>query len=94
MEQDLIQQPKMSDIRAGIITRVEELAYELKIQEVMTREIQTLAPSGIPAEILREKSLLTPSCGMGLMSVEDAEKAMKLLAELSGRMREKYFPES
>jgi hypothetical protein len=28
---------------------------------------------------------------MGLMSVEDTEKAMALLAELSGRMREKYF---
>jgi hypothetical protein len=28
---------------------------------------------------------------MGLMSVEDAEKGMTLLAELSRRMRKKYF---
>jgi hypothetical protein len=40
---------------------------------------------------LRERSLLTTSCGMGLMPVEDAEKAMGLLAELSKRMREEYF---
>lgn len=33
-----------SDSNAGTITRVEELAYELTIQEVMTKEIITLNP--------------------------------------------------
>jgi hypothetical protein len=64
------------------------------LMEKLEGEIEALALRGIAAEVLREQSLLTPSCGMGLMSVEDAEKGMKLLAELSDRMREKYFPES
>jgi methionine synthase II (cobalamin-independent) len=80
----------------GIVPTLEFTGQETVegLMEKLEGEIQTLALSGIPAEILREKSLLTPSCGMGLMSEEDAEKAMKLLAELSSGMREKYFPES
>ena len=59
--------------------------------EKLERGFRELSAKGINAEFLRQRSLLTTSCGMGLMSVEDAEKAMGLLAELSRRMREKYF---
>ncbi len=77
----------------GIVPTLEFTGRETVegLMEKLEGEIRALALRGIPAEILREKSLLTPSCGMGLMSVEDAEKAMKLLAELSSRMRGKYF---
>ncbi len=61
------------------------------LMEKLEAGFRGLAGKGIPEETLRERCLITPSCGMGLMSVEDAEKAMGLLAELSGRMREKYF---
>ena len=61
------------------------------LMEKLEAGFRGLAGKGIPEETLRERCLLTSSCGMGLMSVEDTEKAMALLAELSGRMREKYF---
>jgi hypothetical protein len=61
------------------------------LMEKLEVAFRGLAAKGIPEETLRERCLLTPSCGMGLMSVEDTEKAMALLAELSVRMREKYF---
>jgi len=57
----------------------------------LERGFHELSGKGISAEILRERSLLTTSCGMGLMSVEDSEKAMGLLSELSRGLREKYF---
>ena len=34
----------ITDQLAGFITRVEELAYELRIEEVMTREVKVVAP--------------------------------------------------
>jgi len=61
------------------------------LMEKLKGEFRELAKRGILEESLRERCLLTPSCGMGLMSVEDSEKAMGLLGELSQRMREKYF---
>lgn len=61
------------------------------LMEKLKGELKELADKGIPQEVLRQRCLLTSSCGMGLMSVENAEKAMGLLGELSRRMREKYF---
>jgi methionine synthase II (cobalamin-independent) len=60
------------------------------LMEKLEAGFRDLMDKGIPEKILHERCLLTPSCGMGLMSVEDAEKAMGLLVELSKRMREKY----
>jgi CBS domain-containing protein/anti-sigma regulatory factor (Ser/Thr protein kinase) len=85
MAQDLIQQPKMSDIRAGVITRVEELVYELKIQEVMTREIQTVAPTTKIAAVLdvfREARIsgapvVDDGQLIGVISLEDLINALR-----------------
>ncbi len=62
-----------------------------KLIEKLEAGLHSLAGRKIQEEILRERCLLTPSCGMGLMPVRDAERAMKLLGELSLRMRKKYF---
>jgi methionine synthase II (cobalamin-independent) len=51
--------------------------------ENLNKAIQALVENGIERETIVKNSLLTPSCGMGLMSVEDSTKALKLLAELS-----------
>jgi hypothetical protein len=59
--------------------------------EKLEGEFRELARRGISQEFLHQRCLLTPSCGMGLMSLEDTEKAMELLVKLSARMREKYF---
>ena len=37
-------QAAVSDNNAGMITRVEELGYELKISQVMTTDVVTFSP--------------------------------------------------
>jgi len=54
-------------------------------------EFRELSGKGIPEKRIREKALLTSSCGMGLMSLEDAEKAMILLSQLSEQLRKEYL---
>jgi hypothetical protein len=61
------------------------------LMEKLEAGLRELAGKVTSEETLRERCLLTPSCGMALMSVTDAEKAMGFLAELSRRMRKKYF---
>lgn len=45
-------QPSVSDNRAGVITRVEELGYELKIGQVMTTNVVTFSPETTILEAL------------------------------------------
>ena len=45
-------QPSVSDNRAGVITRVEELGYELKIGQVMTTKVVTFSPGTTILEAL------------------------------------------
>ena len=52
----------------------------------LEEQFHELSQKGIPEKTLRERCLLTPSCGMALMPEADAEKAMTLLSELSRRM--------
>jgi hypothetical protein len=61
------------------------------LQERLEEEFRELSRKGIPEKIIRERCLLTSSCGMGLMSVENAEKAMALLSQLSEQLRKKYL---
>jgi hypothetical protein len=60
------------------------------LQVRLEEEFRELSRRGIPEKIIRERCLLTSSCGMGLMSPEDAERAMNLLSQLSGQLRKKY----
>ncbi|TAL16641.1 hypothetical protein EPN96_08190 [bacterium] len=45
---------------------------------------------GIPLDLLRRQCLLTPSCGMGSLSVEDTVDVLKKLSELSRMFRSQY----
>jgi len=49
-----------------------------------------LASKGIDKQLIAEQCILTPSCGTGSLSPEDAVLVYDRLAELSGRMREIY----
>jgi len=49
---DITQELNISDMTAGKITRVEELAYELTIAEVMTSEMLTFSPTMKMTEVL------------------------------------------
>lgn len=61
------------------------------IKAKLEKEIEDLTKNGLPKRFLQERSLLTPSCGMGLMEEKKAEKALSLLADLSRQMGREYF---
>lgn len=70
----------------GIVPNEEEsLAHETasslleRLQELM----RLLSGKGISYNKLLERSLITPSCGLGSLSLEAAEKALELTAEVS-----------
>lgn len=45
---------------------------------------------GIQQDILIHQGLITPSCGLASLSVDAAEQALKLLAEVSASVRKRY----
>jgi len=52
--------------------------------------IDQLASKGIDRQLIVEQTLLTPSCGTGLLEPEDALRVCDPLDQLSKAMREKY----
>jgi CBS domain-containing protein/anti-sigma regulatory factor (Ser/Thr protein kinase) len=86
MEQSPTRQDQMKiDNGVSFITRVEELAYELKVEEVMTREIKVLHPGKKIAEVLdlfREMRIsgapvVSDGNLVGLISIEDLIRALR-----------------
>ena len=49
--------------------------------------IQILIGKGIPGTLIRERSIITPSCGTGTLTIEEAERVMMLTHELSMVMK-------
>jgi len=60
----------------------EENAQSLKIR--LENNIEELVKRGVDESLLRQQSMLTPSCGTGALSKELAEHVYGLLAELRG----------
>lgn len=50
-----------------------------------------LARRGIDVERVAAQSLITPSCGAGLLSTQDAELVLRLLSDLSRSLQNLYF---
>ena len=46
-----------------------------------------LVNKGIDEKLINENALITPSCGAGSLTVEQAEKAMRLTSELAEFLR-------
>jgi len=75
----------ITDGAAGLITRVEELAYELKIEEVMTRDVKTVAPGTRVVEVLdlfREARIsgapvISRDKLVGIISIEDLIRSLR-----------------
>jgi len=75
----------ITDAAAGVITRVEELAYELKIEEVMTRDVRVATPTMKMQEVLtlfREARIsgapvVTEEKLVGIISLEDLIRALR-----------------
>ena len=78
----------------GIVPTLDSDALEISDISTMISKfdeaIGYLKNKGINEELLLSQSMVTPSCGAGSLSVELAEKAMKLTNELSIKLKEKY----
>jgi hypothetical protein len=60
----------------------EETAQRLKIR--LENNIEELVKRGVEEALLRQQSMLTPSCGTGALPKDLAEHVYRLLAELGG----------
>lgn len=54
--------------------------------------IQFLTDKGLSRTCIKEQSIITPSCGTGTLTIEEAEKVMTLTHELSAAMKEGSSP--
>ncbi len=59
--------------------------------EKMESGIEYLASKGIDRQLIIERTLITPSCGTGTLTIEESEKAMLLTSEVSRMLKTKYF---
>jgi methionine synthase II (cobalamin-independent) len=68
----------------------EQLAQETvdSLWQRFTSQVERLAGLGLGVPEVLNHSLLTPACGLGYLSPEEATRALTLLSELSGRARE------
>jgi len=57
---------------------------------VIEGAFDTLEARGVERAALARQSIVSPACGLGPASVEVAERALALLAEVSGILRERY----
>jgi hypothetical protein len=55
----------------------------------LEEKVQLLVDKGIDKELLIRSALITPNCGTASMSIELAEKAIKLARAVSEAMTEK-----
>ncbi|MEE9151493.1 MAG: methionine synthase [Thermoplasmata archaeon] len=77
----------------GIVpTNEEDLNKESadSLIERLENNMKTLAEKGISMDDILQSSLITPSCGLGPISISGAEKALPILREVSRKIRDKY----
>lgn len=78
----------------GIVPTLDKASLEKTDVEDLVKKFQTavkyLTKKGIDEKLIIENSLITPSCGAGVLSEILAEKAMDLTKSLSNRLKEIY----
>jgi methionine synthase II (cobalamin-independent) len=79
----------------GVIPNNEQPLSRESVASLNDRLEEAMAPftrKGIPFKQLIKQGLLTPSCGLGSMTTEEAaSRVLELLAELSTRIRKRYM---
>ena len=85
---------KGGKIAFGIVPTLDKAALEKITAEDLIKKYQTavkyLTKNRIDEKLVIENSIITPSCGAGVLTVELAEKAMDLTKELSISLKEIY----
>ena len=79
----------------GVIPNNEETLAKETVGSVKDRLEEAMAPftrEGIHFKQILQQGLLTPSCGLGCMTSEEASgRVLELLAELSAKIRKRYM---
>jgi methionine synthase II (cobalamin-independent) len=78
----------------GIVPNEEQALSQESVSSLKDRLEEAMAPltrKGIRFQELIEQSLLTPSCGLSGLSPEAAAQALEMLAELSVKLRKRYW---
>lgn len=60
------------------------------LMKKMEEGISHLCKKGMPREFVLERSLITPSCGTGTLTIAESEKAMNLNYQLSLHLKQRY----
>jgi methionine synthase II (cobalamin-independent) len=78
----------------GIVPRdASSLARETPetLVDRLLKAMNLLVDKGISLDDLLKAALISPCCGLGSLSVEDAERALRLTASVSEEMRRRYL---
>jgi len=62
----------------------------VSLGERLEEEVAALVAAGLPRERLIRQSLITPSCGLGSLTVEEAEEVLRMTRELSQWARHRF----
>jgi len=73
----------------GIVPTSSKIAHVSSEELInkMKEGVAFLIDKGLSKELIKKRSLITPSCGAGTLSVEEAEKVMRLTKEVSLAMQ-------
>ena len=73
----------------GIVPNSEKVRSETaaSLEKRFFSLVDGLAAKGVDRRLILDQSMLTPACGMGPMTVADAEKVVGLLGELAGSVQ-------
>lgn len=78
----------------GIVPNNKESLAKESVASLKDRLEEAMAPftrNGVRFQQLLEQGLLTPSCGLALLSAEAVPHVLELLAELSAEIRKRYL---
>ena len=78
----------------GVVPTLDKKALESAdlniIEQKFDEAVKYLTKKGINEKLIISNSYVSPSCGAGSLSVELAQKAMKLTHDLSEKLKERY----
>ncbi|MBR6098251.1 hypothetical protein IKP85_00725 [bacterium] len=78
----------------GIVPTLDKNALEKAgtdiIENHFNKAVKYLTNKGINEKLIIDNSLVSTSCGAGSLTIELAEKALKLTKEISDRLKERY----
>lgn len=77
----------------GIVPAEEDLLAREDVTSLMDRlsaGIERLVRKGVERNLLEAQSMITPSCGLGSLSIGAAERALELLAQIAVEARKRW----